>query len=172
VTQTSHVALPAHAPETVQVSSKSDSNEGHFTLDAEIFFVPISPRNRVQVWSKLRVKKGHFTLQAEIVIRPYLATQRSGVTRTWHISLCPQAPLPVPVWSKSDSIEVEFTMHEGHTTLEARLVEIRQQQKALYSWRRKFFVPISPRTAAGWGSPTILQKHCKIGRNRAAKEGT
>jgi hypothetical protein len=43
VTETSHVPLPHHALQPVDVWSKSVSKEGHFTLYAETVFRPVSP---------------------------------------------------------------------------------------------------------------------------------
>jgi hypothetical protein len=42
-TEMCHVALPAHALQSVQVRLSLVSNEGHFTLEAKIVSVPISP---------------------------------------------------------------------------------------------------------------------------------
>jgi hypothetical protein len=44
VARTLHLALSAHALQTVQILSKSVSNEGHFTRVAETIFHPIAPR--------------------------------------------------------------------------------------------------------------------------------
>jgi hypothetical protein len=82
------MALIAHALSAVQVTLKSVSNEGHFTLEAEIVFhtylpshcsevtkirhvaLPVHALRAVQVRLKSVRNEGHFTLEAETVFRP------------------------------------------------------------------------------------------------------
>jgi hypothetical protein len=58
----------------VQVTMKSVSNEGHFTLQSEGGHVtlPTHTLHVVQVRLKSVSNEGHFTLEAETVFRPYL----------------------------------------------------------------------------------------------------
>jgi hypothetical protein len=76
-----------HAVQAVQVWSKSISNEGHLTLEAETFFRPslpshcsglnetsyvsllVHPLQAVLVSSKLVIYEWHFILEAEKFIR-------------------------------------------------------------------------------------------------------
>jgi hypothetical protein len=82
------MALPTHSLRAVQVRLKSVSNEGHFTLEAEIFFCPYLPSHcsgvsdiyhiklpahvlsRVQVTIKSVSNSEYFTLEAERVSPP------------------------------------------------------------------------------------------------------
>jgi hypothetical protein len=43
VNEICNIALPAHLSNAVQVKLKSDSNEGHFTLEAENVFSSLPP---------------------------------------------------------------------------------------------------------------------------------
>jgi hypothetical protein len=97
VRETSHAALPAHAPLSVNISSKLVRNEGHFTLDVETVF-PYLPWDcsgvteyydmllsahglqAVQARLKSVTNEGHFTLDAEMVFGPHLPLDCSGVT--------------------------------------------------------------------------------------------
>jgi hypothetical protein len=90
---------------------------------------PLQPPQPHPLWSKTGSKEEHFTLEPQTVFRPYfyLALPCSRVTQTLHVALSPHAPQPVPVWSKSRN-------NKGHFTAEAE----------------RFFVAISPSTAAGW----------------------
>jgi hypothetical protein len=105
----------------VQVWSKTGSNKGHFTPEAEAVSRPylashmrrvtqlsqvaLSPNasQPVEVWSKSGSNEGHFTLEAEAVSRPYLDSYFSGVTQTSYFALPLHALLPGQVWSKSVS---------------------------------------------------------------------
>jgi hypothetical protein len=79
VTDRAHRVLPPHAVQAVQVWWKSASNEGQFTLEADIFS------------------------------RPYLAWQCSGVTETEHVAHPTHRLQAVQVWSKSVSNEGQLT---------------------------------------------------------------
>jgi hypothetical protein len=97
-TETENPPLPAHAVQALQVSSKSVSNEGHFTPEdervppaylashwirvAERAYQPllVHAPQEVQVWSKTVSKQGHVTLEAHSVLHPYLASHCSGVS--------------------------------------------------------------------------------------------
>jgi hypothetical protein len=88
MTQTLHLAHPAHVLHAVQVKLKSVCNEGLFTLLAETIFLPYLPSHcsgvneichmlilanelrAVQVWLKSVSNEGHFILVAERVFRP------------------------------------------------------------------------------------------------------
>jgi hypothetical protein len=102
--------LPHHTTQPVQVSSKSGSNNGHFTLEpgkvfrfpsrlhcsgvmqtSNVALPPYGAQPR-EVWSKSVSNKGHFTLEAETVFRPRLASNCSWETQTSHVALSPSAP--------------------------------------------------------------------------------
>jgi hypothetical protein len=74
------MALSAHALQAVQVTLKSVSNEGYFTLDANT------------------------------VIRPYLPAHCCGVTEIYHVALPAHSLRAVHVRLKSVSNEGHFTL--------------------------------------------------------------
>jgi hypothetical protein len=77
-----------YAPQSVQVWSKSGSNEEHFIVETGTLFrrylhchcsrvtekshvaLPVHAPETVQIWSKSCTKEGHFTLAAETIFRP------------------------------------------------------------------------------------------------------
>jgi hypothetical protein len=92
--------LNAHGTQAAQVWSKSVSNKGHFTLEAETVSAPYidwhccgvieTPHRAIpalglqaeEVWSTSVSKKGHFTLEAETAFHPFLSSHCSRVTET------------------------------------------------------------------------------------------
>jgi hypothetical protein len=172
VTQPSHLALLPHAPQSVQVSSTSVSNKGHFTIADEtvlrpyhashcsvmsqtshVAYPPYVP-HPVLVWLKSCSKKGHFTEDVERVFRSYLAWHWSGLTQISHVSISSHVPQPVQVWSKSGSKKRQFTL-EAETGFS-----------------------ISPCIASGWLKylkwqfNAMRHNQCTFGRNRAVIKGT
>jgi hypothetical protein len=105
VTETSHLALTAHALDTVQFWLKSVSNEGHFTREAKTVLRPCVAThcssvtetsqvalnahvlNSVQVSLKSVGNWRNSTREAESVLRPYLASHFALVTETSHFVL-------------------------------------------------------------------------------------
>jgi hypothetical protein len=67
MTETSHMALPSHALQAVQVVFKSVSDEGHFTLEAETVFRPCLAWHcsRVPVTSRV-VLPAHWLLTVQV----------------------------------------------------------------------------------------------------------
>jgi hypothetical protein len=142
VTETSHVALPSHTPQTVHVLSKSIFNEGHFTLEAERFSVRILPRitarwPKCQAWHPhiKRYKQGKFgrnwsvvrgtSLVRPEVFMPHLASFCSGMTETSHLALPSQWLQAVRIWSTS--FGKEGTLLECPTVISPHLA-------SHYSW--------------------------------------
>jgi hypothetical protein len=123
-------------PTLVQVRSKSVSNEGRLTLEAQKVIRPCIPLHcsgvtetlhmappahvlhAVQVRKKSVGNEGHFTLEAERVFRLYLPLQCNGVTEIYNMALPPNMQKAVQVRLKSVSTE-------GHFTLAAERVFVR-----------------------------------------------
>jgi hypothetical protein len=66
--------------------------------------------NQCKISRNQPLKEVHFTFQAEAVFRPYHASNFSGVTQTWHVTIPQYVPNWVQVWSKSGSNEGQFTL--------------------------------------------------------------
>jgi hypothetical protein len=99
----------------LQVWSKSGSNEGQFTLEAETIFRPylashcsgltlksemILPRHApdpMQDWFISVSKEDHFTLEAKTVFCPYLTSRFPGVNETRHVTILSYAQNRVQV---------------------------------------------------------------------------
>jgi hypothetical protein len=125
VSQTSHAAHLL-APQPLQVWSKSGSNKGHFTREAETVFhpylswhckgvsnitatlFPLAPQT-LQVCSRSGSKKGQVIREGEEVFHPYLASHCSTVTQTSQAVLLPTAPKPVQV-------KMKWGSNEGYST--------------------------------------------------------
>jgi hypothetical protein len=82
------------------------------TQPLQVLRPPHAPQP-VQVWSKSCSKEGHFTLEAETVIRPYHARHCCRVTQTSHVVLPPNAPELLQVLSKSVRNKGHFTLEAG-----------------------------------------------------------
>jgi hypothetical protein len=174
VVEISKLNLPPHPPQPLQVSSKTGSNKGHFTLDAVTIFrhylathfrvvvqipkfthTPHTPQP-VHVWSKLVSNKGHFSLEAETVFRHNLVLRCRVLVQMSNLTTPSHVPQPLQFVSKSGS-------YKGHYTLEAQ---------------KSFFVTISPLIGGWWFKsetlPTfhIVHNHCKSGPIPTVTKGT
>jgi hypothetical protein len=96
-TETSQMALPSLAPQSVEVWSKPLSKEGHCNLEAETVFphslvshcsvVTVTSslalyahaQKSVQLWSKSVSKRGHCNLEGKTVFRPSRLALQVGV---------------------------------------------------------------------------------------------
>jgi hypothetical protein len=134
LTQTSHMPLPPHAPQSVPFWLKSACNKGHFTLDGENVFRACRASywcgvnqtshaannchvsQPVQVWSKSVCKEGH-------PVAPRIA---AGCLKSSRALFTLNTPQPVQVWLKSSCNKWHFLLRP-----------------------KQFFIPISPRIAAG-----------------------
>jgi hypothetical protein len=150
-----YLSLPPVSSQTVQVGSKSGSNNRHFSPVAETVVRPsrvshcsgVTPTSHValpahspapvQVLSKSGSNKGHFNLVAVTVFSPDLDSHWKGLKETSHVALPRHFPKPLQVWSKWG------------------------KQMALYSWGRYSFSSLS-RLALNRGhsnSHVILPTH-------------
>jgi hypothetical protein len=160
MTQTSHVALPPHAPHVLQAWSKLESNEAHYTLKAETVFRPYHASHcggvtqesqvvlpsyvaqRVQARSKSGSNEENFTLEAETLSHPYLASHYSRLT--------------VHSLSLRDT-QCNFVRHRAVT------------KGTLLLKPKQFIVPISPPLIARiiklhtWHSLNMLHNQCQFG---------
>jgi hypothetical protein len=64
----------------------------------------------VQVWSKSISNEGQFTVAAEIFFRPYLAKHYGRVAETSHAALKSDGPQGVAIWLKPGRSERHFTL--------------------------------------------------------------
>jgi hypothetical protein len=71
---------------------------------------PFHAPQSVQVWSKSSRNKEPFTLEAGTVSRPYFVSHSSGVAQTSHVALPPYGPRPLEVFSESGTNKRQITL--------------------------------------------------------------